>query len=292
MRWQGRRESSNVEDRRGQQMSVAGGAGRSMLPLLLGLVRTKTGRIILLVGVVVMLVLGQNPLNLIAPQGQQLTSEPADATAYQAEADFVKVILAETEDFWRSQFSKQGMQYREPTLVMFTGATQTKCGVGQAAMGPFYCPPDEKVYIDLSFFRQMKTELKAGGDFAQAYVIAHEVAHHVQNLLDISDKVHRAQQGSSQVEGNKLSVKLELQADCLAGFWGADAQRKGMLERGDFEEAINAAKAIGDDTLQKNATGRVMPEKFTHGSSAERMRWFDTGFNAVSMAACDTFGGR
>ncbi|MBT1446165.1 zinc metallopeptidase [Shewanella sp. JM162201] len=290
MRWQGRRESSNVEDRRGQQPAMAGTGGASMLPLLLGLVRTKTGRMLLLVGVVVMLVLGQNPLNLLAPQGQQVITTEGDTKAYQTEADFVKVILAETEDFWRAEFTSQGMQYREPTLVMFTGATQTQCGMGQAAMGPFYCPPDEKVYIDLSFFRQMKTDLKAGGDFAQAYVIAHEVAHHVQNLLDISDKVHRAQQGSSKVEGNKLSVKLELQADCLAGYWGADAERKGLLERGDFEEAITAAKAIGDDTLQKNATGRVMPEKFTHGSSAERMRWFDTGFKASSMGACDTFG--
>ncbi len=199
-------------------------------------------------------------------------------------------MLADTEDVWRAQFTAQGSSYREPKLVLFRGATRTACGAGQAAMGPFYCPGDQKVYIDLGFYETMKTRLGAPGDFAQAYVIAHEVGHHVQELLGITDKVDAMRQRSSPAQANALSVRLELQADCLAGVWAHHAQRtRQILEQGDVEEALNAAAQIGDDTLQRKSQGTVVPESFTHGTSAQRVGWFKRGMNGGKLRECNTF---
>lgn len=217
-------------------------------------------------------------------------SRPAGPPANDAESKFIRHVLAETEDTWQQIFRQSGKQYVEPTLVLFSGATRTACGVGQAAMGPFYCPADQKVYIDLSFYQELKTRYRAPGDFAQAYVIAHEVGHHVQNLLGISGKVQAARERASEREANALSVRLELQADCLAGVWAknADAAR-GILEAGDLEEALQAATAIGDDTLQKQAQGYAVPDSFTHGSAEQRMRWFKRGMASGQLASCNTF---
>jgi predicted metalloprotease len=203
---------------------------------------------------------------------------------------FVSVVLADTEDTWHDLFQQLDARYREPTLVLFSGTTRSACGLGQAAMGPFYCPEDQKVYIDLAFYDELRSQYGAPGDFAQAYVIAHEVGHHVQNLLGISDKVQSARQRVSKTQGNELSVRLELQADCLAGLWAHHADRtRNILEVGDAEEALRAAAAIGDDRLQKQARGYVTPDSFTHGSSEQRMRWFRRGLERGELAACDTF---
>jgi len=216
------------------------------------------------------------------PSAEDLKNDPL--------ADMVSVVIADTEDVWRAIFARQGRRYEEPVLVMFTGTTSSACGLGQAAMGPFYCPADKKAYIDLSFYDQMRTRFQAPGDFAQAYVIAHEVGHHVQNLLGISGKVHSMKQRLSAAEGNGLSVRLELQADCLAGVWSHHADKaRNILEEGDVEEALNAASAIGDDTLQRQSRGTVVPESFTHGTSAQRQRWFRTGLRSGDPDRCDTF---
>lgn len=204
-------------------------------------------------------------------------------------ADFTAVALAKTEDLWRARFKEQGMRYREPTLVIYSGRTSTACGYGQAAMGPFYCPADEKVYLDLSFYNDMKRSLGGGGDFAQGYVVAHEVGHHVQNLLGISTAVRQEQTRVSKVEANRLSVKMELQADCFAGIWGRSVQEQNLLEVGDVEKAMKTAAAIGDDRLQKQANGVVVPDSFTHGTSKERQEWFMRGFNSGDIKACNTF---
>jgi predicted metalloprotease len=204
--------------------------------------------------------------------------------------DFVSVVLADTEATWSTVFASIGRDYEEPHLVLFTGAVQSACGMAGAAMGPFYCPADRKLYIDLSFYDELQRRFRAPGDFAQAYVIAHEVGHHVQNLLGISDEVTMMQRRSSEAEANALSVRLELQADCLAGIWAYNADRfRNLLEVGDIDEALNAASAIGDDRIQREATGRVMPDSFTHGSSEQRVRWFRTGYQTGDVAACDTF---
>jgi predicted metalloprotease len=204
--------------------------------------------------------------------------------------DFVAVVLADTEDTWQQLFRQMGREYEEPNLVLFRGATKTACGFGQAAMGPFYCPGDHKVYIDLSFYSDLKDRFKAPGDFAQAYVIAHEVGHHVQNLLGISQKVQQAKRSINEVEGNKLSVRQELQADCFAGIWAYHADRtRQLLEAGDIDEGLNAASAIGDDRLQKQSQGYVSPDSFTHGSSAQRVKWFKIGFERGDLKQCDTF---
>jgi predicted metalloprotease len=204
--------------------------------------------------------------------------------------DFVSVVLADTEDTWHQLFRQMGSKYEEPNLVLFRGATKTACGFGQAAMGPFYCPADHKVYIDLSFYSDLKDRFKAPGDFAQAYVIAHEVGHHVQTLLGISQKVQKAKRSTSEVEGNKLSVRQELQADCFAGIWAYHADRsRQLLEAGDIEEGLNAASAIGDDRLQKQSQGYVSPDSFTHGSSEQRVKWFKIGFEHGDLKQCDTF---
>jgi predicted metalloprotease len=208
-------------------------------------------------------------------------------------AKFVSTVLADTEDVWKDVFSQGGATYREPKLVLFRGATPTGCGQGQSAMGPFYCPSDQKVYIDLGFYETLKTRLGAPGDFAQAYVIAHEVGHHVQNLLGISAKMDQLRQRVSPTEYNAMSVRLELQADCFAGVWANHAQAaRQLLEQGDVEEAMNAAARIGDDALQRASGRAVVPESFTHGSSAQRQRWFDTGLKHGSVRACDTFAAR
>ena len=204
--------------------------------------------------------------------------------------DFVAVVLADTEDTWRDLFRKMGRQYQDPKLVLFTGAVQSACGFAQAAVGPFYCPGDRKLYIDLSFYRDLRDRLGAPGDFAQAYVIAHEVGHHVQNLLGIAERIQSAQSRRPKTEANALQVRVELQADCFAGVWASNAQRaRQILEAGDIEEGLNAASAIGDDRLQRESQGRVVPESFTHGSSAQRVRWFKRGIETGDPAQCDTF---
>ena len=280
MRWKSGRRSSNIEDRR----------GASAGPKLLG------GGIGTIVLVLVAMYFGVDPTPLLQTM-QGSGSASSSGTRPTAEdlkndplADMVSVVVADTEDVWTEIFAAQGRRYQPPTLVMFTGATRSACGLGQAAMGPFYCPADKKAYIDLGFYDQMRTRFKAPGDFAQAYVVAHEIGHHVQNLLGISGQVHQMKQQMGQAEANELSVRLELQADCLAGVWAirADTARN-ILEAGDVEEALNAASAIGDDTLQRQSRGTVVPESFTHGTSAQRQRWFRKGLGSGDPDVCDTF---
>ena len=288
MRLDGNRESQNVEDARGR----SGGGGFGGLPI--------GGRSIGIGTVVVALlggwIFGINPLTilgLLSGGGMPVAQQQAPAGAPPSDdpqARFVSVILADTEDVWREQFQAQGLQYREPKLRLYEGREVTACGSGQAAMGPFYCPADEKVYIDLSFYRTMRDRLGAPGDFAQAYVIAHEVGHHVQHLLGVSDQVQQARQRLDERRGNQLSVRLELQADCYAGLWAHHAQRaRQVLEQGDIEEGLTAAAAIGDDALQRGGGGRVVQENFTHGSSAQRVAWFKRGLQSGQVADCDTF---
>lgn len=287
MKWEGNRQSDNVEDRRG-----SGGGGMPVFG----------GRSIGIGTIVVALlggwVLGINPMTLLGllsggspAQVQQAPAQrpPADDTM----ARFVSTVLADTEDVWTDVFRQQGSNYQQPRLVLFRGATPTACGTGQAAMGPFYCPGDRKVYIDLGFYQTLKDRLGAPGDFAQAYVIAHEVGHHVQNLLGISAKVDQMRGRVSQADYNRLSVKLELQADCFAGVWANHAQQaRQILEQGDVEEAMNAAAKIGDDALQRAGGGAVVPDSFTHGTSAQRQRWFNAGLQQGHLKSCDTFAAR
>lgn len=296
MRWKQGRRSDNVEDRRSASPSSMGAMGGvsavgRILPFLL---RTKTGRIFLLVAVVVYFgakFMGYDLLQLAAPPGAMSPSSGQQLSPKDQElADFVSVVLADTESTWHQEFKKLGLTYQEPRLVLFRNAVSSACGNAQSAMGPFYCPGDNKLYIDLAFYEDMKNKLGAPGDFAQAYVIAHEVGHHVQTLLGTSAKVTQAQQQVSKEQANQLSVKLELQADCYAGIWGhyADTERQ-MLEEGDIEEALNAASAIGDDKLQQQAGGTVRPESFTHGSSKQRVAWFKRGFEQGKVEECNTF---
>jgi predicted metalloprotease len=294
MKWEGDRQSDNVEDRRDDGPSVGGGGfsfggGRGI----------GVGTVV--VALVAGWIFGINPLTILGALSGGGLPESApvahQAPAHRPPADdkmaaFVSTVLADTEDVWKAQFAAQGGTYREPKLVLFRGATPTACGTGQAAMGPFYCPGDQKVYIDLAFYETMKTRLGAPGDFAQAYVIAHEVGHHVQNLLGITEKVDAARQRSNQAQSNALSVRLELQADCLAGVWAHHAQRtRQILEQGDVEEALNAASQIGDDALQRRSQGTVVPESFTHGTSAQRVGWFKRGFGSGSLRECNTLDG-
>ena len=293
MRWEGQRESENVEDRR------AGGPAR--MP---GGVRIGGGRGIGLGTIAIALVggwlLGINPLTLLgvlsgggfdaAPVQQAPAAGP---TPTDAGGRFASVVLASTEDEWSRIFEAGRARYEPPTLVLYRGRTPTSCGLGDAAAGPFYCPADRKVYIDLAFFEVMRDRMRAGGDFAQAYVIAHEVGHHIQNLLGTMDKVAQARARLSPAQANALSVRVELQADCYAGVWAHHAQKaRAWLEQGDLEEALAAAAAVGDDTLQKSARGTVVPETFTHGSAAQRMRWFRVGFDGGRLHDCDTFAAR
>ncbi len=277
MRWAGRRASSNVEDRRGIRFKGAGGIGIGTIVLAL-----------------IALYFGQDPsvvLQGVQPTGQQAEQVPYEETAEEAQLrEFVTVVLADTEDTWHGIFDDAGGAYREPTLVLFSGAVESACGFAQAAVGPFYCPADQRVYIDLSFYEDLQSRFGAPGDAAQAYVIAHEVGHHVQTLLGISERNMAARQRASEAEANALSVRQELQADCFAGVWAHHADRsRQLLEEGDIEEALNAASAIGDDRLQQRSRGYVAPETFTHGSSEQRMRWFKRGFASGDVNQCDTF---
>jgi predicted metalloprotease len=278
MRWEGGRESDNVEDRRGMGVSpmVAGGG---------------LGTVVI---IVLALVFGVDPRMLTQVVG---SGEPAPAQAPAAQPgqpdpmkEFVSVVLADTEDTWGELFRRGGETYRNPKLVLFSGAVQSACGFAQAAVGPFYCPGDEKVYIDLSFYQDLRQRFHAPGEFAQAYVIAHEVGHHVQNLMGIAQKVHATQQRVSEAQANALSVRMELQADCLAGIWAHHANRsRHILEQGDVESALNAASQIGDDRMQMRARGYVSPDSFTHGSGEQRVRWFTTGLETGDLRRCDTF---
>ncbi|MDB5912949.1 MAG: hypothetical protein JWP22_1624 [Ramlibacter sp.] len=287
MRWEGNRESSNVEDARG-----GGGGG-------FGLGGGTIGIGTIVIALIGGAIFGINPLTLLgmmsgegggpAPQAQTAPAPPSNDPM----AKFVSTVLADTEDVWKTLFQQGGATYHNPKLVLFRGSVRTGCGGGQAAMGPFYCPADQKVYIDLSFYETMKTRLGAPGDFAQAYVIAHEVGHHVQQELGITQQVDQARARASQVEANAMSVRVELQADCFAGVWAHHAQNaRNILEQGDVEEAMNAAQKIGDDALQQSAGRAVVPESFTHGSSAQRQRWFSTGLKSGTVKACDTFSAR
>ena len=291
MRMDDERESDNIEDRRGGGFGGGGGGG-----LRLGGGRLGIGTIV--IALVASYFLGINPLTVLSMLGGgggmpavEQSAPPAHKPPPSDEtARFVSKVLASTEDTWNEVFRASGRQYEEPKLVLFSGMTPTACGTGQAAMGPFYCPGDQKVYIDLTFFRELKDRFHAPGEFAQAYVVAHEVGHHVQNLLGISDQVQAARQRAGKAEANALSVRLELQADCLAGVWGkrTDAM-KNILEPGDLEAALAAATAIGDDRLQQQAQGRIVPESFTHGSSEQRVRWFKRGFETGDINQCNTF---
>lgn len=285
MRWQGRRESDNVEDRRGQSGSPMGGGGGFRLP-------SGKGGIVLLIIVLVAGYYGVDLTGMLTgePVSQQQTTQRSISPQDEEAAKFTKVILADTEDTWGAIFKDMGRQYAQPKLVMYRGATRTACGTGQSVMGPFYCPADSTVYIDLSFYDEMRNKLGAGGDFAQGYVIAHEVGHHVQKLLGIESKVRQLQQNASQAEANRLSVKMELQADCFAGVWGYNMQKQDYMETGDLQEALNAAEAIGDDRLQQQSQGRVVPDSFTHGTSQQRYTWFKRGFDSGDPAQCNTFG--
>lgn len=276
MRWRGRRQSENVEDRRGTRVGrgvVGGGIGTVAL-------------------VLVAMYFGVDPAVVmqLAGGGGTVTEVPFTESAEEADMRaFVATTLAETETAWTGEFAAMRGEYRLPTLVLFRESVRTGCGDAESGMGPFYCPPDEGIFIDMTFFDDMNTQLKAGGDFAYAYVIAHEVGHHVQNLLGISGRVQEQRQRVGEVEGNQLSVRIELQADCYAGLWGNHAGKAGILEEGDIEEGLRAAAAIGDDRLQRNAGRSVAPDSFTHGTSEQRNRWLRRGLDTGSFEACDTF---
>jgi uncharacterized protein len=280
MRWRGERQSSNIEDRRGLsggKVAVGGGLGTIVVLILA-------------------LLFGADPRQLLeqlpADGGSGVQSSRPTNPEEEELKQFVGVVLAKSEDVWQDVFRQNGRQYREPTLVLFTDQVQSACGMAGAAVGPFYCPGDEKVYIDLSFYEELRRRFNAPGDFAQAYVIAHEVGHHVQNLMGISDRVDALRRQTSEVEGNQLSVRLELQADFFAGLFARYIQNQGVLEAGDMEEALRAASAIGDDTIQRRTTGYVVPDSFTHGTSEQRLRWFKKGYESGDIRQGDTFNTR
>ena len=276
MRWRGERQSTNIEDRRGIGGKVAVGGGLGTIVVL-----------------ILALLFGADPSQLLeqmpsTPSSGVQSSRPVSSEEEELK-QFVGVVLAKSEDVWQNVFQQTGRQYREPTLVLFTDQVQSACGMAGAAVGPFYCPGDEKVYIDLSFYEELRRRFNAPGDFAQAYVIAHEVGHHVQNLLGISDRVDAMQRRVSRTEANQLSVRLELQADFFAGIFARYVKDQGVLEAGDIEEALRAASAIGDDQIQRRTTGRVMPDSFTHGTSEQRFRWFKKGYDTGDIRQGDTF---
>ena len=277
MRWRGERQSTNIEDRRGMsggKIAVGGGLGTIVI-------------------LIIALLFGADPRQLLEQVPSNPSSEVQSSRPLNAEEEelkqFVSVVLAKSEDVWNDVFRQSGRQYREPTLVLFTDQVQSACGMAGAAVGPFYCPGDEKVYIDLSFYEELRRRFNAPGDFAQAYVIAHEVGHHVQNLLGISDQVDAMQRRVDKVEANRLSVRLELQADFFAGLFARYVQNQGVLEAGDIEEALRAASAIGDDQIQRRTTGYVVPDSFTHGTSEQRLRWFKKGYDTGDIRQGDTF---
>jgi predicted metalloprotease len=299
MRWRGNRKSSNVEDFRGRRTAsrgVGGGGILRLLPVVFRFLGIK-GTLVVAAGAVAYGLFTGNLANILGLSSLQQntvqteTTKPVQQSSEEKElADFISVILADTEVTWKNIFAEKGQQYKEPKLVLFRNAVKSACGFTSSATGPFYCPGDQKIYIDLGFYRQLKNQFKAPGDFAQAYVLAHEVGHHVQTLLGISNKVNNARRGLSKVAANELSVKQELQADCFAGVWASHANRsRHLLEAGDVEEGLTAASAIGDDTLQKQARGYVTPDSFTHGSSKQRVKWFKTGMATGNIDSCDTF---
>ncbi len=298
MRWKTGRRSDNVEDLRGGTSGYPSTGRGLRIPLRVGR-KGGLGSIGTIALILAAMYFGDDPSVFLGGGGLQMpapaqSQRPLQSSAAENElVDFVSVVLADTEDTWDALFRQMNGRYEEPKLVLFRGSVDSACGLGQAAMGPFYCPADHKVYIDLSFYAEMKTRYGAPGDFAQAYVIAHEVGHHVQNLLGISDQVHSARAKVGKTEANQLSVRQELQADCFAGVWANHADKaRNILERGDVEEALGAASAIGDDRLQKQARGYVTPDSFTHGSSAQRVRWFRIGLDQGSMKTCDTFAAK
>ncbi|WP_414814815.1 neutral zinc metallopeptidase [Rhizobium sp. IY2] len=304
MEWRGRRQSDNVEDRRGDP--GGGGFGRGggfNFPSGGGVRRAGGG---LSIGTIIFLVviyfifkmMGIDLLQVLdtggvttGPGYEQSQSGGTRTPANDEMTAFMRTVLAETEDTWQGIFQAQGQNYEEPRLVLFSGSTASACGSASSATGPFYCPGDHKVYLDTEFFQELSDRFGASGDFAEAYVVAHEVGHHVQNLLGILPKFNQVRQRMSEEEANKMSVRVELQADCFAGIWGKYTQQKGLLESGDLEEALNAAQQIGDDTLQKRSQGYVVPESFNHGTSAQRVKWFKRGFDSGQLSACDTFSG-
>lgn len=316
MRWRGRRESENIEDRRDEDhgggfgFPLPGGRRARGFPMPRGRGgrRVAGGGIGLIVVVVVMLMLGVDPSVLFQgnpggssfPQSQRQNPQvnpPARRRRPQSKANndlakFVSVVLADTEETWTKIFKQSNRRYKKPRLVLFTDLVQSGCGTAQSSSGPFYCPRDQKVYVDLGFYRELRDKFKAPGDFAQAYVIAHEVGHHVQTILGIADKVVAYRRQASRVDGNAMQVRMELQADCLAGIWAHQARKKsGFIEQGDIEEGLNAASAIGDDRIQKRTQGYVVPDSFTHGSSAQRVHWFKRGLESGRFSQCDTFKG-
>jgi hypothetical protein len=305
MRWQGRRESENVEDRRGAGGGLGGfgggypGGGGMRFPIGRGGGLGGIGFILVLL--FLGWLLGINPLDLLNggsssgsfPLGREeaQTGQPQGRTGAPSDEEgrFVSTVLADTEDAWQKIFAAEGRTYRDPTLVLFSGQTNSACGFASMASGPFYCPRDQKLYVDLDFYRELRDRFQAPGDFAEAYVIAHEVGHHVQNLLGTLPQVDQARQASGETAANRLSVGLELQADCFAGIWARSAEKEGILDVGDIDEALRAAAAVGDDNLQRRSQGYVVPETFTHGTSEQRSRWFKRGYNQGAVQACDTF---
>ncbi|WP_279481600.1 zinc metallopeptidase [Aureimonas sp. SK2] len=294
MEWRGRRESSNIEDRRGSGGGGFGGGGMR-IPIRAG---GGGGIGLIIILAILWIGFGINPLSVIGMDDGTSTTQTAQrsgpgvsGTADETD-DFVAVVLGDTEDVWNARFQQMGQTYREPTLVLFDRQVSSACGNATSASGPFYCPNDQKLYIDLSFFRQLQGQLNAPGDFAQAYVIAHEVGHHVQNLLGTLQRTTQLRQQSSEADANAISVRVELQADCYAGIWAHDTNQAGFVEDGDIEEALNAASQIGDDTLQQRSQGTVVPDSFTHGTSAQRVEWFRRGLTSGDMNQCDTFQGQ
>lgn len=302
MRWRGRRQSSNIEDLRGSRGGFGGGLGRGggfRIPV--GGTRSGgfslTTIVILVVLFFALRACGIDPLAMLEgggiPGGQTQVqpSQPGGQTAQPSDemGQFVATVLAETEDVWSGIFQAEGQTYQKPTLVLFSDQVRSTCGFASAASGPFYCPGDRKVYIDLAFYDQLERQFGAAGDFAQAYVLAHEVGHHVQNLIGVLPRFNEMRQTMSQAEQNQMSMRVELQADCFAGIWGHYTAQKGLLEEGDIDEALNAAQQIGDDTLQRKTQGYVVPESFNHGTSAQRKTWFARGFKAGKLSDCDTF---
>jgi len=282
MRINGRGGSDNIEDRRGSTGKKVGGIGGIIIAAVITYVMSGGD-----MGAVLNSVISN------AMQQGHTTSQVQPSAQEQEYSKLVSVVLKDTEDIWSDELKKYGIRYHKPKLVMYRGATTSGCGTAQSAMGPFYCPVDQKIYVDLGFFDELKHKFGAKGDFAEAYVIAHEVAHHVQNELGILPKVHKMQQRASKKEANALSVRIELQADCLSGVWARlDEEKNHILERGDIDEALNAASQIGDDTLQKKAQGYVVPDSFTHGTSRQRREWFYRGFNSADINSCNTFKAR
>ena len=298
MEWRGRRQSDNIEDRRGMSAGSGDPFSRGGMRVPIGRRGGGIGIGGLLVILLISWVLGINPLTLLTGGDLSMdgggTTQQQSGTRPQGQSSdettaFVRTVLAETEDTWSGIFQSAGETYQKPTLVLFSGQVSSACGNASAASGPFYCPGDRKVYLDTNFFKELDQRFGAAGDFAQAYVIAHEVGHHVQNLTGVLPEFNRRRQSMSQVDANKMSVRVELQADCYAGIWGKFTEQKGILEAGDLEEALNAAHQIGDDTLQKQTQGYVVPDSFNHGTSAQRMEWFKRGFQSGRVEDCDTF---